>query len=149
MFNKLKYKNSDKEYPLNMGINWTNEEEKLLLEELNENMELELIAKNHLRTIGGIKSRIRDIAFTMYRNNSSIEEIILKTKLNEKEINKTIKKRINFTELNKGLSIENKNINEDIKNNSKIESDINEIKNDIKELKNSINELVKILLEKK
>ena len=50
----VRISNDDKEYPSNMGKPWTNEEENLLLEEHNDNINIEIIAQNHGRTIGCI-----------------------------------------------------------------------------------------------
>lgn len=124
----FKSQNSDKEYISNKGKKWNNQEEKILLEELNKNMDIKLIAEIHKRTIGGIKSRLREIAYNLYIKNISIEEIISKTKLDKNEILKTIKRRQNKT-----------------KTLFKIESEIYEIKNDIKELKITINELLEMM----
>lgn len=133
----LKTKNPHKEYPSNTGQKWTDEEEKILLEELNKNMDIELIAQCHNRTTGGINARRREIAYKLYSNNISMEEIIVKIKLDEYQIRETIKKRQNnpkkcknITQINKQFSIEN---------------EIYEMKNDIKELKNTIKELVEMM----
>jgi len=62
----VRISNEDKEYPSNMGQKWNDEEEKLLLQELNDNIDIEIIAQKHNRTIGGINSRRREIAYKMY-----------------------------------------------------------------------------------
>jgi hypothetical protein len=72
----LKSQNPDKEYPSNIGVKWFEDEETILLEELNKNMDIEIIAQNHNRTIGGINSRRREIANKMYLKNISIYNII-------------------------------------------------------------------------
>ena len=95
MLQMLKIKNPDKEYPSNIGLKWVEDEENILLEELNKNIDIEIIAQNHKRTIGGINARRREIAYKMYIQNYSISEIIKKTKLDEKSIEETIDKRKN------------------------------------------------------
>ena len=50
----VRISNEDREYPSNMGQKWSDDEEILLLEELNNNIDIEIIAQNHNRTIGGI-----------------------------------------------------------------------------------------------
>ena len=130
MFKMLKSQNPDKEYPPNIGQKWTDEEELLLLDELNKNIDIELIAKTHNRTTGGINARRREIAFKLYNNNISIEEIINKTKLDKDQVMKTLQKRQTNTEIKQPLSIE---------------SEIYEIKNDIKELKNTLKQLVEMM----
>jgi seryl-tRNA synthetase len=129
----LKSQNPDKEYPSNTGQKWTNEEEILLLEELSKNINIQLIAQCHNRTTGGINARRREIAYKLYNNNNSMDEIILKTKLDRECIREIIERRQNnnskkITEIKKPL-----------------ESEINEMKNDIKELKNTIKELVEMM----
>ena len=62
----VRISNEDKEYPSNMGQKWSDDEETLLLEELNNNIDIEKIAQKHSRTIGGINSRRQEIAYKMY-----------------------------------------------------------------------------------
>jgi hypothetical protein len=80
-------------YPSNYFKKWSDEEEIELLEELNKNIDIEIIALNHNRTKGGISSRCQHIAYKMYLKNISIEEIIEKTKLDKKIIKKTIERK--------------------------------------------------------
>jgi Glu-tRNA(Gln) amidotransferase subunit E-like FAD-binding protein len=129
----LKSQNPDKEYPSNTGQKWTDDEEILLLEELSKNINIQLIAQCHNRTTGGINARRREIAYKLYKNNNSMDEIILKTKLDRECIRDIIERRQNnnskkITEIKKPL-----------------ESEIDEMKNDIKELKNTIKELVEMM----
>ena len=137
MLKMIQSKNPDKEYPSNLGQKWTNEEETILLEELNKNMDIELIAEMHNRTVGGINSRRREIAFKLYSNNISMEEIILKTKLKEFQILESIKKRQNNPKKSK--------ITLEIKKKNSIENEILELKNEILELKTTIKELVEMM----
>jgi len=137
MLKMLKSKNPDKEYPSNIGQKWTNEEEKLLLEELSKNIDIKIIAQSHNRTIGGINARRSRIAYKLYSNNISMEEIILKTKLGENQIIETIKNLQSNPRIYKSVI--------EIKKPFSIESEIGEIKNDIKELKNTIKELVEMM----
>jgi len=137
MLQWLKTKYSDKEYPSNLGQKWSDEEEILLLEELSKNIDIQLIAQYHNRTTGGINARRREIAYKLYNNNNSMEEIILKTKLDEDQIIETIKKLQNNPKKCKSVT--------EIKKPFSIESEIDEMKNDIKELKNTIKELVEMM----
>jgi len=137
MMKMLKSKNPDKEYPSNTGQKWTEEEDILLLEELSKNMDILLIAQCHNRTTGGINARRRTIAYNLYNKNISMEEIILKTKLDEVHIIETIKKLQNSSKKCKSVT--------KIKKPFSIESDIDEMKNDIKNLKNTIKELVEMM----
>lgn len=126
MLKMLKSQNPDKDYPPNTGQKWTDEEETLLLEELSKNNDIQLIAQCHNRTTGGINARRREIAYKLYSNNNSMEDIILKTKLDEYQIMETIKKRQNNPKKCKSVT--------EIKTPFSIENDIKELKNTIKEL---------------
>ena len=95
--NMLKIKYPDKEYPSNLGQKWTDNEENILLEELNTNIDINIIAQNHNRTTGGINSRCREIAYKLYLKKVPMEEIIKNTKLSEDIIKQTIEKKQNPT----------------------------------------------------
>ena len=136
MLQWLKTKNSDKEYPSNLGQKWSDEEEILLLEELSKNIDIQLIAQSHNRTIGGINARRKQIVYKLYSNNISIEEIILKTKLEKDQIIEIIKRRQNNPTKSEVI---------EIKKLFSIESEIDELKNDIKEVKNTLKELVEMM----
>ena len=133
--NMVKIQNPEKEYPSNMGQKWSDEEETLLLEELNKNIDIETISQTHNRTIGGINSRRREIAYKMYLKNVSMKEIINQTKLDDECIRQTIERRQNNN---------SKKITQ-IKTPISIESEIAEMKNEIKDLKNTIKELVDMM----
>jgi hypothetical protein len=136
MLKMLKTKNLDTDYPTNMGQKWTDEEENTLLQELDKNINIEIIAQTHNRTIGGIRGRQRNIAYNMYVKNVSIEEIVKKTKLDKEQIMETITrkenppKKVKITQEPKKVSLEN---------------EIIEMRSDIKELKNTIKELVEMM----
>jgi len=93
--NMVTVSNEYTKYSSNMGKKWNNEEEIILLDELNNNIGIEIIAQKHGRTTGAINARCREIAYKMYLKNVSIEEIIRKTKLDNTSIEETIKKRQN------------------------------------------------------
>lgn len=133
----LKSKNANKEYPINTGQKLTNEEETILLEELSKNIDIQLIAQQHGRTLGGINSRREEIAYKLHINNFSIKEISLKTKLDEVQITEMIKKRQNNP---KKCKCETK-----IEKTFSTKCEYDEIKNDIKELKNTMKELVEMM----
>ena len=142
----VRISNEDKEYPSNMGQKWSDDEEILLLEELNNNIDIEIIAQKHNRTIGGINSRRREIAYKMYLKNVSIKEIIRQTKLDNNSIEETIKKRQN----NNSKKIKTKEIDNvfiSINKNDYIElqNDVKNMKNDIKQIKNTLGELVEMM----
>jgi len=140
----VRISNEDTTYPSNMGQKWSDEEEILLLEELNNNIDIEIIAQKHNRTIGGINSRRKEIAYKMYLKNVSIEEIIRQTKLDNNSIEETIKKRQN----NNAKKIKTKEIEFiSINKNDYVElqNDVKNMKNDIKQIKNTLGELVEMM----
>ena len=139
MLKRLKSQNPEKNYPSNTGQKWTDEEESLLLEELSKGIDIEIIAQSHKRTIGGINSRRREIAYKLHVKNTSMEEIILKTKLNEEEITETINKRKNNLQKSKSIA------KTEVKSIFSIEEEITEMKNDIKELKNTMKYLIELI----
>ena len=141
MLKMLKSTNPDKEYPSNTGQRWTDEEETLLLHELSKNMDLQLITQSHKRTIGGINTRRRLIAYRMHCNNNSMEEIIIKTKLDEDQIKLTIKKRDNSKEkkIKSKITQQPKKIS--------LENEVIIMKTEISELKNIIKELTELIMK--
>jgi hypothetical protein len=145
-WNMVRISNEDKEYPSNMGNKWSNEEELLLLEELNNNIDIETIAQKHNRTIGGINCRLRDIIYKMYLKNNSIEEIIKQTKLDYNYIKEIIeKKQDNNLKKNKTKEIDNLFISINKNDYIELQNDVKKIKNDINEIKNTLKELVKMM----
>jgi hypothetical protein len=142
----IRISNDDKEYPSNMGQKWSDEEETLLLQELNDNIDISIIAQKHNRTIGGINSRRQEIAYNMYLKNVSIDEIFRHTKLDYNCIEQTIQKRKNNNSKKVKLK-EVDNVFISINKNDYIElqNDVKNIKNDIKQIKNTLGELVEMM----
>ena len=136
----FKSNNSDKIVPSNLGKKWTEEEESLLLTELDNSLDIKIIAEKHNRTKGSIVSRQKEIAYKMSIKNISMIEIINKTKLDEITINEFIKKKSYNTSIKKSIKK-----NEIEKKKFSMEDEINEMKNDIKELKNTLKELVEMM----
>jgi hypothetical protein len=143
----VRISNEDKEYPSNMGQKWTDEEETILLEELYNNMDIGKIAQNHNRTIGGIDSRRREIAYKMYLKKIPTEEIIKKTKLDFDIIKQTIEKRQKNTskKLNNTKELDNVLISINKNDYLELQNDVKTIKNDINVIKNTLGELVEMI----
>ncbi len=144
-WNMVRISNEDKDYPSNMGQKWSHEEEALLLEELYNNMDIDTISQKHNRTIGGIESRRREIAYKMYLKNISIEEIILKTKLDYDSIQQTIEKRKQNNSKKQNKEMDNVFISINKNDYLELQNDVKEIKKDISVLKNNITELVEMM----
>jgi len=143
----VKISNDDKEYPSNMGQKWTDEEESLLLEELYNNIDIGTIAQKHNRTIGGIESRRQEIAYKMYLKKMSIEEVIIKTKLDYASIKQTIEKKQKIQKNQKIQTKEIDNVFISINKNDylQLQNDVKKTKNDVNEIKNTLGELVEMM----
>ena len=142
MLKNLKSKCPDKEFPSNLGMKWTFEEEKMLLEQLDENIDINIIAQRHNRTVGGIFGRQQAIAYKMYLKNVSMEEIMRKTKLNneqvsnaitEKDTKKKHPKEINLTAIHEPTTT------------FSLENEVIKMRNEIQELKHTMKELVEMM----
>jgi ABC-type lipopolysaccharide export system ATPase subunit len=145
-WNMVRISNEDKEYPSNMGQKWTDEEEALLLEELYNNIDIETIAQKHNRTIGGIESRRREIAYKMYLKKMSNCEIIKKTKLDYDSIKQTIEKRQkNNSKRQTTKEIDNLLITFNKNDYLELQNDVKKMKNDIYDIKNKLGELVEMM----
>jgi hypothetical protein len=91
---KYKIANPDKEIPSNMGCKWSDIEERALLDNIQNNLDIEEIAKKHSRTSGAISARLEVIAMRMYEENRYDTEYIEKlTRLNEQTIQEAINKK--------------------------------------------------------
>jgi hypothetical protein len=86
---------------MTIGAKWSDKEELELLNEINNNKTINQIAEIHERTIGGINSRIRHIAYNMYKNNIPMSEIENKTKLSRTDIEYLINKKIKHNSVKK------------------------------------------------
>lgn len=133
----------------NAGKKWTDEEHNVLLEELNKNIDINLIAQSHNRTNGAINARCKVIAHDMYKNNVPIEEICAKTKLSEIEIMDAIE-HIENKNTKRGRKKKNQTLNvankiDENKIDENKNDDITEIKKDIIEIKKNIKELVAMM----
>lgn len=141
------------------GKAWSTEELDLLFSELRQNIDINRIAEIHERSIGGIDSRRRLIAYQMYLQKKSIEEIMNITKLDEITIQSTISRRDTNAQ-KKNLKNTSSTIS-DITENTPIpstdtpstkrstpdtlirmyKSDYIGLQNDVREMKNEIREL--------
>ena len=76
------------------GKAWSEDEVIQLLKEIQKKQTLEEIAPKHQRTVGGIRSRLREIAADYYTNdNLSIEQIMKFTGLPKEDIVDSISRR--------------------------------------------------------
>ena len=87
--------NEKQKYPANMGKAWLDDELLQLLQNVRKKKTHEEIAGEHQRTVGGITSRLREIAADYHTEGRSMESIMKFTGLSEDIIKETIKKRKN------------------------------------------------------
>ena len=81
-------------YPARMGIPWNQEELNKLLTSIQEDETIEEIAVKHQRTVGGIKSKLLQLAVNYYTNNNmAIEEVTKITRVGRSEVEEAILKK--------------------------------------------------------
>ena len=87
---------------------WYINEDKRLLSELEQNLSIADIAKNHKRSFGAIKRRINKIAYDMCKDGKSIKKIIRRTNLSYPQVSKIAKnceKTAGFSTLSKKVKL--------------------------------------------
>lgn len=122
-----------KDVPINHGKKWTDNEERLLLNELSKNICIDNIVKNHGRTVGSICAKQREIAYKMYKENIDMDVIMRKTLLDKAQITETITRR-NSYHVKKGSKSTTEQITE-------LKDEIISLKCDVKEMLRLINAL--------
>ena len=134
---------STEEKPANHNKPWTRTDEDYLLNGLKDNESLVSIALSMKRTKGSIASRVKIIAYEMYMDGKSMNEILEITKLGEITLREYILKKeeakIKYEEKKKGaLTVHSENQKVTLQT---INSEIICIKNEIQSMKSAINEL--------
>lgn len=76
-----------------MGTPWREPEVSTLLKEIKDGIRIQEIAKSHKRTEGGIRSRLREIAYDKYKEQMSINDIMELTRLSKDDVIDTITRR--------------------------------------------------------
>ena len=80
-------------YPARMGKAWDDHETLNLLKKIRENKTVDIIAKEHERTVGGITSKLRVLAYEFYEEGKTIDQIKKYTGLSTEQIADSISKR--------------------------------------------------------
>lgn len=80
-------------YPANIGKPWLDDEILQLLQGVRKKKSMEEIAEEHKRTVGGIKSRLRQLATEYHTEGRSMEQIQKFTGLTAEEITDAIERR--------------------------------------------------------
>lgn len=130
-----------------VGQKWTKQEDEKLLEEIKLNLDYDEIAKIHKRTLIGIKKRLEIIAYDMYFDEISMDEITLKTKISEEQINIIIKEKQQKYEKKNNINDytkKQKKVNK-IADNNVIETDIIEIKKQLENINTNIENIFNLL----
>lgn len=132
----------------NNGKRWSDEEDTLLLQELNENMTFEQLSNIHQRSISAIKARIFIKAVNDYKNGVDIEVIYSRYILNENTFNDAqeyVKKMESKKEgeKNKEKNIKKEIVKEEVQNVEEV--DVNTLL--LKELLNEVREMNSIMKE--
>lgn len=145
--------NPDIDLPSSFGSKWTDNEEKQLLDEIARNIDTQIIAEKHGRTLGGINSRIREIAYKMHISNFTIDKIIEATRLTKEQIDEIVERRERYKKEKKERTANN--INNSINKNStehilhikqyNYDEDINKIKKQLNAIENKIDRLFDLL----
>ena len=122
----------------NHGKKWTDEEEYILLKELQQNIDIDTISKNHGRTSYAIVECRKRLAYRMFLKNIPINEIMNNANLNEEQVREIIEKEYYMKKITKSKPIVSTN-------SFSLESEIIEMKKEIIELKSTIKELVEMM----
>jgi hypothetical protein len=80
-------------YPANMGKPWLDDEILQLLQEIRKKKTIEEIAEQHQRTIGGINSRLKELAADYHNEGRAIEDIQKFTGLTAEQVKDAIERR--------------------------------------------------------
>ena len=139
VFEQLLKDNPDK-YPSRLGAPWDDDEQKQLLKSIAKGMSINDIAKEHDRTVGGIRARLRHIAVEYYNKDYSIDDIEQLTGLEKDIIGKDIAKHLYNKEHPKREKMVKK-----LENKNKITKPDNNIINVLNDIKVSIDKLINIL----
>jgi len=90
--NKVPEENPDK-HPARMGQPWNADEVTKLHAEIAAKKSFEEIAVAHSRTVGGVVSYLKNMAYHTHKTGKTVEEIVTLTGLTDSQIAKAIEKR--------------------------------------------------------
>ena len=80
-------------YPTNMGKAWLDDEVVQLLQGIKRKKTIQEIAEQHKRTVGGITSRLKQLAADYHEEGRPIEDIEKLTGLTKEQITETVERR--------------------------------------------------------
>ena len=141
------------ETPDAKGKRWLHEEDEQLLLYFKNGTNMTEIAYHHKRTEGGIRSRLRTIAYDMYCKEIPMEEITQKTGVSYSDILDMVERKKTNVEKKKVVNkspppstygdSETTTVNEPTL--QQIHTEVQTMKTEMRELKNNIKELVELL----
>jgi len=126
-----------KEYPSSFGKRWSTIEEKQLLKEIFQDIDIEEISSIHGRSLGGISSRLEVIAYKMHMDGKSLDKISSKTKLEKDQISEIIEKKSRVPVKKSDAS------------NSELNTSVQTLNTSVQTLNDNIEKLIKIFGGKK
>ena len=142
---KLMYGLDPSKYPARLGQPWKDDEVLKLLTSIQKKKSIEDIAKEHDRTVSGIRAYLKKLATDYHFNDKRpIEEIQKFTGLNKEEIMEAIKKQDYKDSIKKLDSVYKKNNKNNVSPTENGESNMKEVLSLLKSIQLSLN----ILLEK-
>tara|TARA_Y100000389_G_C17377884_1_gene472672 strand:- start:148 stop:597 length:450 start_codon:yes stop_codon:yes gene_type:complete len=124
--------NDNENNVLHPNFRWTKNEEKELIDKIENNFTIDEVSLHNNRSINSIQNRIKKIAYDLYIEGNSVKNIVIKTKLTEKQVNKII--------INKNKQYENKRKEYREKNSEDID-----FKNEISNINNKLDQLFNLL----
>ena len=147
-----KDKHPESDVPESMGKKWLPEEIAHLLSHIKSGVPLETIACNHKRSEGGIRSKLRGIAYDMYCKDIPMEEITIKTGVSSADVMDTVSRKNNLMEKKKipikvPVAVKNDASTED-RSSETIQNmyvEVQTMKTEMRELKNNVKELIELL----
>jgi len=95
---------------MNIGNFWTKQEELKLIDEISDKMPIEVVAKNHGRTVKAIEMRLESMIRKQYHDNYTISSLMNLYNKSETEIKKIIEKEV--PNENQGKQNNKKNLEE-------------------------------------
>ena len=137
VFTQLLENNTDK-YPKRVGLPWDDNEQKELLKSIAKGKIISDIAKEHDRTEGGIRARLRHIAVEYYNKDYSIDDIEQLTGLDKDLIGKDIARHL-YNKEHPKIKTNHKSASKPATNSN------NEIVNTLNDIKRSIDKLINLL----
>ena len=135
----------------NMGAAWRESEIEELLEEVRDGQTYEEIAKTHKRTVGGIITRLKDIAYECHNKQMPINEIVLLTSISKNDVIDTIiqkdkrKENMEKRKEKQATVFELSSKTKPVTQTTSTSSEIAELKNEVLSIKKDVKEILRLM----